>query len=133
MADIHSLIEAALAARLRAYAPYSQFQVGAALLAHDGRVFTGCNVENASYGLCNCAERSAFFGAIAAGYGPGDFSHLAVVGDTDEPISPCGACRQVMIELGGPSLIVVQTNLDGEIHETTAAALLPGAFALEPR
>jgi cytidine deaminase len=129
---IDSLISAALAARLRAYAPYSQFQVGAALLTRDGRTFSGCNVENASYGLCNCAERTALFGAIAAGYGPGDFTHLAVVGDTEEPIAPCGACRQVMLELGGADLIVLQANLDGDVYETTAGALLPGAFTLDP-
>jgi cytidine deaminase len=129
---IDSLIAAALAARLRAYAPYSQFQVGAALLTRDGQTFSGCNVENASYGLCNCAERTALFAAIAAGYGPGDFTHLAVVGDTPEPIAPCGACRQVMLELGGPDLIVLQANLDGDIYETTAGALLPGAFSLDP-
>jgi cytidine deaminase len=129
---IDSLISAALAARLRAYAPYSQFQVGAALLTRDGRTFSGCNVENASYGLCNCAERTALFGAIAAGYGPGDFTHLAVVGDTEEPIAPCGACRQVMLELGGADLIVLQANLDGDIYETTAGALLPSAFTLDP-
>jgi cytidine deaminase len=132
MSAIDSLIADALAARLRAYAPYSQFQVGAALLTRDGRTFTGCNVENASYGLCNCAERTALFGAIAAGYGPGDFTHLAVVGDTEDPISPCGACRQVMLELGGPDLIVLQANVDGDVYETTAAALLPGAFTLDP-
>ena len=128
---IDSLISAALAARLRAYAPYSQFQVGAALLTRDGRTFSGCNVENASYGLCNCAERTALFGAIAAGYGPGDFTHLAVVGDTEDPIAPCGACRQVMLELGGADLIVLQANLDGDVYETTAGALLPGAFTLD--
>jgi cytidine deaminase len=128
--DIETLIEAAREARLHAYAPYSEFQVGAALLTTDGRIFSGCNVENAAYGLCNCAERTAFFSAIAAGYGPGDFSHLAVIGATDEPISPCGACRQVMVELGGPQLQVIQANLQGESATTTAGGLLPGAFTL---
>jgi cytidine deaminase len=130
-ADIDALIEAAREARLHAYAPYSEFQVGAALLTTDGRMFSGCNVENGSYGLCNCAERTALFSAIAAGYGPGDFSHLAVIGDTDEPISPCGACRQVMVELGGKDLVVIQANLDGDSIETSAGALLPGAFSLD--
>jgi cytidine deaminase len=128
--DLESLLEAAREARLHAYAPYSEFQVGAALLTTDGRVFSGCNVENASYSLCNCAERTAFFCAIATGYGPGDFSHLAVIADTQDPISPCGACRQVMIELGGATLHVVLANLRGEYAETTADALLPGAFEL---
>lgn len=131
--DIAMLIEAAREARLHAYAPYSEFQVGAALLATDGRLFSGCNVENASYGLSSCAERTAFFSAIAAGYGPGDFSHLAVIGDTEEPIAPCGACRQVMLELGGAQLQVVLANLQGDRSETTAGDLLPGAFSLTSR
>jgi cytidine deaminase len=121
------LIAEAAAARLTAYAPYSNFLVGAALLCRDGRVFRGCNVENASYGLCNCAERTAFFSAVAHGYQPGDFDKLAVIGDTDGPIAPCGACRQVILELGGNALPVVLTNLRGEVFETTAAQL-PNAF-----
>lgn len=129
--DAQALVRVALQARDKAYAPYSHFPVGAALLAADGRVFCGCNVENASYGLCNCAERTAFFAAIAAGCRPGDFSHLAVVADSDAPVSPCGACRQVMLELGGAQLVVIQANLRGEITQSTAAALLPGAFTLE--
>ena len=122
------LIAEAAAARLIAYAPYSNFKVGAALLCSDGRVFRGCNVENASYGLCNCAERTAFFSAVAHGYGPGEFDKLAVIGDTDGPIAPCGACRQVILELGGNALPVVLTNLRGDIFETTASAQLPNAF-----
>ena len=122
------LIEEARAARLTAYAPYSNFKVGAALLCSDGRIFHGCNVENASYGLCNCAERTAFFSAIAHGYKPGDFSALAVIGDTDGPIAPCGACRQVILELGGNALPVALANLKGALFETTASAQLPQAF-----
>ncbi|SFG02376.1 cytidine deaminase [Duganella sp. CF458] len=122
------LIEEAKAARLKAYTPYSNFKVGAALLAKDGKVFHGCNVENASYGLCNCAERTAFFSAVAQGYQPGDFDKLAVVGETDKPIAPCGACRQVTLELGGNQLPVVLANLKGDVRETTAAELLPEAF-----
>lgn len=129
-AAVHDLIDAARAVREEAYAPYSGFRVGAAVLAKDGRMFSGCNVENASYGLCNCAERTALFSGIAAGCRPGDFTHLAVVADTPAPVSPCGACRQVMIELGGPELVVLQTNLQGDVLETTASALLPGAFSL---
>ena len=131
-ADIDALIRAARAARESAYAPYSNFRVGAVLLTKDARVFSGCNVENASYGLSNCAERTAFYSAIAAGYRPGDFTHLVVIGDTDGPIAPCGACRQIMIELGGAQLIVVRTNLHGAVTKTTAAVLLPEAFALDP-
>jgi len=127
----HALIQAAREARERAYAPYSGFKVGAAALTKDGRVFGGCNVENAAYGLCNCAERTALFAAIAAGCRPGDFTHLAVVADTPGPVSPCGACRQVMLEMGGPSLIVLQANLRGNMAETTVAQLLPGGFTLD--
>src|SRR5471030_2585805 len=123
------LIAEANAGRELAYAPYSRFKVGAALLCKDGRIFRGCNVENASYGLCNCAERTAFFSAIAAGYKPGDFTALAVIGATDGPIAPCGACRQVILELGGNELPVVLTNLAGDVFETTAAQQLPNAFA----
>lgn len=126
------LIQEAIAARQKAYTPYSKFKVGAALLGKDGRIFHGCNVENASYGLCNCAERTAFFSAVASGYKPGDFSAIAVVGDTEDPIAPCGACRQVIIELGGPELAVILTNLKGDIKLTTAAAQLPDAFYLKP-
>ena len=122
------LIDEAKAARLKAYTPYSNVKVGAALLTRDGKVFHGCNVENASYGLCNCAERTAFFSAIAHGYKPGEFDKLVVVGETDKPIAPCGACRQVTLELGGNQLPVVLANLKGDIRETTAAELLPEAF-----
>lgn len=122
------LIEQARLARLKAYTPYSNFKVGAALLCKDGRVFHGCNVENASYGLCNCAERSAFFSAFADGCQPGDFSALAVIGETDGPIAPCGACRQVMLELGGAALPVTLANLAGATIHTTPAQLLPHGF-----
>lgn len=122
------LIAEAATARALAYAPYSNFQVGAALECKDGRVFRGCNVENAAYGLTNCAERTALFSAIAHGYKPGDFAALAVIGATDGPIAPCGACRQVILELGGNDLPVVLTNLAGDILETTAAEQLPNAF-----
>jgi cytidine deaminase len=128
--DVDRLIRAALAARGFAYAPYSQFLVGAAVLTQNGRVFAGCNVENASYGLSNCAERTALFCAVAAGFGRGDLTYLAIVADTEEPVAPCGACRQVMLELGGGDLVVVQANLRGAVKQTTAGALLPGAFSL---
>jgi len=128
--DKDRLLDEARAARERAYAPYSKFKVGAALMTKDGRVFAGCNVENASYGLCNCAERTAFFSAIAAGCRRDEFAALAVVGDTDGPIAPCGACRQVIIELGGPDLTVWLGNLRGDTRETTARQQLPDAFYL---
>ncbi|HEY5800227.1 MAG TPA: cytidine deaminase [Burkholderiaceae bacterium] len=122
------LMAEAIAARAKAYVPYSKFQVGAALLCNDGKLFHGCNVENASYGLCNCAERTALFAAISFGYRPGDFKALAVAGDTDGPIAPCGACRQVILELGGDDLPVLLTNLKGDVLRTTASQQLPNAF-----
>ncbi len=130
--EFESLINAARAVREYAYAPYSNFKVGAVVLARNGQVFTGCNIENASYGLTQCAERVALCSALAAGCKPGDFTYLAVIGDTEGPIAPCGACRQVMLEIGGPQLVVVQANLRGLVAETTAGALLPGAFTLAP-
>nr|WP_243047589.1 cytidine deaminase [Dyella sp. RRB7] len=124
------LLTMARQAREQAYAPYSRFLVGAALVTRDGRHFSGCNVENASYGLCNCAERTALFTAVAAGCKPGDFEALAVIGDTQGPISPCGACRQVMAELCREDMPVWLGNLNGVVQETTVGALLPGSFRL---
>ena len=120
----------ARSARDKAYAPYSNFQVGAAVLTRDGRQFSGCNVENASYGLCNCAERTALFSAMAAGCRPGDFIALAVIADTPDPVSPCGACRQVMAELCDGDMPVLLANLGGNTQQTSVAALLPGSFKL---
>lgn len=102
--DLEALVEAAWEVREKAHAPYSQFKVGAALLSKDGRVFTGCNVENLSYGLTICAERVAIGSAVAAGVT--EFQTVAVVADTDVPISPCGACRQVMAEFGVPQVVL---------------------------
>ncbi len=102
--DSDTLIGKAWEVREKAHAPYSQFKVGAALLAKDGRVFTGCNVENLSYGLTICAERVAIGSAVAAGVT--EFQMVAVVADTNVPISPCGACRQVMAEFGVPQVIL---------------------------
>ncbi len=124
------LLTMARQAREQAYAPYSRFLVGAAVITRDGRRFSGCNVENASYGLCNCAERTALFSAVAAGCKPGDFEALAVIGDTEGPISPCGACRQVMSELCREDMPVWLGNLHGDVQETTVSALLPGSFRL---
>ena len=125
-----ALLAEARVARGQAYAPYSRFAVGAVVLARDGRRFAGCNVENAAYGLCNCAERTALFAAIAAGCRPGDFAALAVVADTPAPVTPCGACRQVMSELCDATMPVLLGNLQGECTQTSVAELLPGAFRL---
>ena len=127
---VDELLNLARAARQRAYAPYSRFQVGAVVLTRDGRRFDGCNVENAAYGLCNCAERTALFAAVAAGCRPGDFAALAVVADTPGPVSPCGACRQVMTELCDDAMPVLLGNLGPHVQETTVAELLPGSFKL---
>ncbi|HXD36249.1 MAG TPA: cytidine deaminase [Rhodanobacter sp.] len=127
---LDDLLDLARAAREQAYAPYSHFQVGAAVLTHDGRRFSGCNVENAAYGLCNCAERTALFSAVAAGCRPGDFVAIAVVADTPQPVVPCGACRQVMAELCDEAMPVLLANLGGDTRQTSVAELLPGSFKL---
>ncbi|MGI8819510.1 MAG: cytidine deaminase [Chthoniobacterales bacterium] len=116
------LIRVATAARTRAYAPYSSFQVGAALLAEDGQVFSGCNVENISYGLTMCAERVAIGAAIQGG--ATKFRAIALVADSQEPVVPCGACRQVLAEFGS-DLRVVTSTLAGEIVEYSLGELLP--------
>ena len=129
MISVEQLIAEARAAREKAYAPYSNFKVGAAVLTRDGNIYHGCNIENASYGLTNCAERTAFFSAIADGCKPGDFAQIAVVGDTEGPVSPCGACRQVILELGGGDLVVILANLENAVDISSPTALLPGAFS----
>ncbi|AFG35230.1 cytidine deaminase [Fervidobacterium pennivorans subsp. shakshaketiis] len=118
------LIQKAKEAMKNAYAPYSQFHVGAALLTKSGKVYIGANVENASYGLTNCAERTAIFSAVANG--EREFDTLVVIADTEKPVAPCGACRQVMAEFG--NFKVILTNLKGEVLETTVSELLPYAF-----
>ncbi len=121
------LIAAALAARERAYAPYSRFQVGAAVLTSAGEVVAGCNVENASFGLTNCAERVAIGKAVSEG--AHEFAAIAVTGPEDAlPCTPCGACRQVLYEFG-PDLCLVTSAQGGEGYQlTTVSDLLPGAF-----
>ncbi|MER2106454.1 MAG: cytidine deaminase [Solibacillus sp.] len=116
-------------ARENAYVPYSKFKVGAALLAKNGTVYEGCNIENASYGLANCAERTAIFKAVSEGVK--EFSAIAIVADTPGPCSPCGACRQVIAEFCAPDMPVYLTNLNGDVQETTVSELLPGAFTTE--
>jgi cytidine deaminase len=120
------LIAAARVVREKAYAPYSRFQVGAALRTKSGRIFCGCNVENLSYGLTVCAERSAVFAAVAAG--ETEFEAIAVVADSIQPVTPCGACRQVLVEFAH-ALPVCSANLQDERYETTMVELLPRAKA----
>lgn len=128
--DTKTLIQHAMTVRDHAYTPYSKFKVGSALLAKDGTIYAGCNVENASYGMSNCAERTALFSAIAAGQRPGSFAGMAIVGDTVEPIAPCGACRQVLLELCDPQMPVILSNLKQELKHTTVSELLPNAFRI---
>lgn len=128
-AHYQPLIEAALNARQNAYAPYSRYAVGAAVLTHDGAIFAGCNVENASYGLSICAERNAIFQAIAAGA-----RHIQMVlVVTEDGGSPCGACRQVIQEFADDpaSLMVLMMNAQGEITARSLSELLPYPFELE--
>lgn len=120
------LIEFAKKVRQNAYVPYSGFQVGAALLTEDGEVVTGVNIENAAYPVTNCAERTALFKAYSEG--KKSFKMLAVVADSERPVPPCGACRQVMVELCPPDMPVILSNLKGDMLLTTVDELLPGAF-----
>ena len=116
------------AAMNKAYAPYSKFKVGALLVFNDGSTVMGCNIENASYGLSNCAERSAMFSAISQGYDLKNVVELSIIGDTIKPISPCGACRQVMSELLKESTPVYLYNIKGNVLKTSVAELLPYSF-----
>lgn len=123
------LLKKSIEARSNAYVPYSKFPVGAALLTTDGKVYTGCNIENAGYSMTNCAERTAVFKAVSEG--DTTFAALAVSADTSGPVAPCGACRQVLAEFCAPDMPVYLTNLKGDVQETTIGELLPGAFSTE--
>jgi len=125
------LLQAAQNAASRAYAPFSKFHVGAAILTQGGEVFTGCNVENSSFGLTNCAERTAIFSAVAAGAlsAERDLVAVAVVNREGAICSPCGACRQVIFEFG-PEDVVIYRAHSGEIAHTLAKDLLPEGFRL---
>ncbi|MEW6424469.1 MAG: cytidine deaminase [Bacillota bacterium] len=124
---VEKLLNLARAAREMAYAPYSGFPVGAALLTTRGQVYKGCNVENASYGLTVCAERVALFKAVSEG--ERDFAALAVVAGTEKQCVPCGACLQVLAEFN-PQLTVFMGNSRGEYREKRVADLLPVIFTL---
>lgn len=119
-------IEAAKKTMDQAYVPYSKFPVGACLVTNEGEIYTGVNIENASYGLTNCAERTAIFKAISEGKRM--FQHLVVAGDTPEPIAPCGACRQVLAEFCAPDMPVTLLDAQGKVKETTVGQLLPYTF-----
>ena len=123
--EIQKLLDCAIKARENAYSPYSHFAVGAALLCEDGTLYEGCNIENASYGLTNCAERTAIFKAVSEGHTK--FKALAVVADTEGPCAPCGACRQVMAEFKIP--LIIMGNLMGNIKIVTIEELLPFSFS----
>jgi cytidine deaminase len=122
---VEQAVAAATLARMQAYAPYSRFQVGACVVGHNGAMFSGCNVENASYGLTVCAERNAVFAATACGNRKLDL--CVVVTDTELPTAPCGACRQVLHECN-PNMLVVSRTLGGAEQRWTLGELLPDAF-----
>lgn len=121
---VEDLLKEASLARQQAYAPYSRFAVGAALLTRSGRIFTGCNVENISFGLTICAERAAVFAAVASG--ERQFIRIVVVADSKTPVSPCGACRQVLAEFA-PELEIISGDLAGGTYRAALSELLPRA------
>ncbi|MBO8154995.1 MAG: cytidine deaminase [Bacillaceae bacterium] len=123
----NQLIKQAIEARNRAYVPYSNFPVGAAIITQSGKVYHGCNIENAAYPVTCCAERVAIFKAISEG--DTDFQELAVVADTDRPVPPCGSCRQVMSEFFNENTLIHIANLKGEVKTVTIEELLPFSFS----
>lgn len=122
---MEELIKAAYLARESAYVPYSGFKVGAVVLTKRGHIYSGCNIENASYGLSNCAERTAIFKAVSEG--ETDFAAIAIVADTAKPVAPCGACRQVIAEFNIGR--VIMCNLKGEKIDMSISELLPYSFS----
>ena len=124
-------IKEAIAASKKAYAPYSKFNVGAALELKDGTIIHGANIENSSYGLSSCAERNALFSLISQGYDKADIVSITVTGNTKGPISPCGACRQVMSELLPKGTPVFLTNLEEDVKKMNIEELLPYGFDLD--
>jgi len=122
------LIKYAIEARKNAYAPYSHFNVGAALLTKNGKIYTGCNIENSSYGASVCAERVAIFKAVSEG--EREFTALALVTDTKEPVMPCGICRQVLAEFA-PQLKIYSATISGIVKETTLDKIFLDAFTIK--
>lgn len=129
MKTVEKLLEAAQKVKENAYAPYSHFHVGAALLTENGKIYSGCNVENTSYGLTICAERNAIFRMISDG--ERRIAEILVIGDTEEFLPPCGACRQVMIEFSTNDTVVYLCNKHGQWKKTTMAELMPYTFFLD--
>ena len=123
---VKKLFKKALKTRENAYVPFSKFKVGAAVLTRSGDIYTGCNVENSSFGLTVCAERVAMFNAAAAGVRPGEITMLLVAADTEDVTSPCGACRQVMAEFEIP--VIVMANVRGNMKMVSLEELLPFSF-----
>jgi cytidine deaminase len=126
--DLHGLLGMARIARGRAYVPYSKYPVGAALLCGSGKVYPGCNVENAAYPVCMCAERNALFAAVAAG--ETEFLALVVIADSDRPVPPCGMCRQALLELA-PKILILLANIQGAQRQTSPRELLPDGFTAD--
>lgn len=131
MYDQNMLLDQALIARCNAYAPYSKFKVGAAILLTNGKYITGCNIENSSYGLTNCAERTALFKLISEGYTKSDVVAMCITGDTEDVIYPCGACLQVMSELLRDDTPILLTNTSRRMKELKVSDLLPYQFELK--
>lgn len=131
MIDENLLFNEALIARENSYSPYSKFKVGACALLKNGKIYRGCNIENSSYGLSNCAERTTLFKLYSDGYNKDDVVAFAIIGSTEGPISPCGACRQVMSELLNLDCPVYLFNLDHKLKKTTVSELLPYSFSKE--
>lgn len=121
-----NLVQLAIDASKHAYVPYSHFPIGSALLTKEGHAFSGCNIENASFGLTNCGERTAIFKAVSEGYQ--ELSEIVIYGQTKDPVSPCGACRQVMAEFFPTTAKVTLIAKDGRTQEMTVGDLLPYSF-----
>ena len=124
--DYSELISRAIIAREKAYVPYSNFKVGAALITEDNKIYTGCNIENASYGATNCAERTAIFKAVSDG--PIKIKAIAIVGDPEDYTAPCGICRQVILEFASENIEIILAKNAKDYVVKTMGEILPGGF-----
>jgi len=127
--NFEKLLKAAQEIKEKAYAPYSHFHVGAALLTPSGKMYSGCNVENTSYGLTICAERNAIFQMVNDGQQ--EISEILVIGNTDQFLPPCGACRQVIAEFAAKDTIIYMCNRHGQFKKTSVAEIIPFSFSLD--